>query len=62
MTDRCIIIRNIRFHQVDTSQVFVSGVNAYQRFTGDAHEGRQTCTSADEYGIITHIVDDFVNG
>ena len=62
MADRCVVIGNICFHQVDTSQVFVSGVYAYQCFAGDTHEGRQTCAGTDEYSIITHIFDDFVDG
>ena len=62
LSDRSIVFGIVSLHQVQTGQVFVSGVNASQTFAGDLHEHGQASAGAHEYCVKAVFIEQFVDG
>ena len=61
--DRGVMVREIiSFHQVDTGEEFVGGINAHQVFTRNFLEVRQTSTRTDEHSFKAFFFQQFIEG
>ena len=54
---RVVAVLVVGFHQVGARQILVRSEYAYEIFALDVHELRQSCASADEYGVKAVLLD-----